>query len=175
MRTPNLAIIERVRDRLRERLHVEDVFRHGVCLYASHILCEELHAAGQVPMLQAGTALWKFRESETGHTHVGFEWDSRSGRVRIPGALPEIHVWVYVRNTETLIDLMLPHFERLVPEIGFVQEIPFPEYFWDTPNNLPDHTVYRPEVEPTFLAIGLLQREFGQLLYLPPQMQKTQK
>jgi hypothetical protein len=60
-------------------------------------------------MLQAGSCQWPMVDKDDGHkaTHFSYQWepDNRMTRLCISqGALPEMHVWLALRNPDTLID-----------------------------------------------------------------------
>lgn len=110
--------------------HVRDDNRHMTCLAHAVAACRALRAAGLNPVLQAGTMNWLAVAPEyddgVSATHFSYEWQpfttsmdhvTALHRVVHLRELPEIHVWVYLRDRHEMIDLTTRYHKQRAMEL----------------------------------------------------------
>lgn len=157
------------RDRVWGALRTEMFQRHGLtfggCLHWAVAGYRQLRADGFQPLLQAGTALWPYvpasLDDGTSNTHYGFEWDPRSPaslRAVRAGNLPEMHVWLALPETRTIIDFTTWEWSTRAAGggISWHPDLLPPNYLWT--QALPERVVYRPVPEACRLAMYLARK-----------------
>jgi len=83
-------------------------------------------------------------------------------------ALPEIHVWVGLVETQEVIDFSVRNLREAAGEAGLEWTAADPpRYIWATQDNLPDWVVYTPHATASLLACKLLWN-----LYKPAYLSK---
>lgn len=171
-------IVDEVRRRTAAHAKVpeRDVFESGLCLYVSHFLLEVLREKFRDPstlLLQAGTALWQFRNHEHGMTHVGYEWsddldfNAKLASIGNGGVMPEFHSWVVLRHNKLVIDLCTPRFRHIASALGHETVIEIPDRVWCGVEDLPATCRYQPTLKASGFAFACLLKEFGDLPYFP--------
>lgn len=140
----------------------------GQCLYFAHAVATVLHLLGLRPVIQAGSMQWPRmrREEDDGvtNTHFAYMWQPdhpESIMARAVGALPEIHVWVGLVETQELIDFSTRHFRRHAEACGvkWTAEDP-PAFLWAPAASLPDWVLYTPDRDATLYAASVLGKLF---------------
>lgn len=152
----------------------EHLADQGACLYWAQTTMRELALRGYTPLLQAGTMLWRIvppsQDDGIRPTHFGYEWtpdEPFSQKALAAGLLPELHIWVAVRETQELVDFSTAYLPRIAKErYGFEwnTELP-PEYIFGRP---PEDAFYRPLLP----AIKFVWGFIAQKLATPEQREK---
>ena len=150
--------------------------RPGLCLYYTHHVASILHEHGLSPLIQAGSLQWPRimpdEDDGVSATHFAYMWSPRSISslaAMCTGALPEMHVWAALANTQELIDFSTRHIKAHAATFGFSWSAPNPpSYLWATFDHIPDRVVYTPNRDATLLACRILDE-----LYLPKYLEVT--
>jgi hypothetical protein len=161
--------------RLKERIYNETLRQYidwygaehganGSCLYWSLTAGLVLQRHGIRSILQAGTMLWPMAEDTgTNETHFGYQWDPTdigSQAALEVGAMPEIHIWIVLPETQEIIDFSVRHLPRLAALDGktWTKETP-PDFLWVKKEQMPDGVIYRAEVGATLWLIRKLAQD----------------
>ena len=156
------AITEVLRDRIPEQTW-------GKCLYIAHAVATVLHKNGLRPVIQAGSLQWPImdRADDDGrsNTHFAYMWspgDPASIMAQHAGGLPEMHVWVGLVESQTLIDFATRDLKKHAEACGLVwRSGDPPDYLWTTAYSLPDWVVYTPSLDATLYACRILKSLFA--------------
>lgn len=130
------------------------------CLYWSYQLVLRLAKEGVRGLIQAGDAMWPRVRPEqddgVSPTHFSYVWDKHEAMDKIlRGIFPEIHVWVGIPESQTIIDLTTKYWpERCQQLIGcdWPGDKP-PDYLWVHGDELPNGVIYNPKVDATLFAM----------------------
>lgn len=135
--------------------------REGLCLYYAGTVMETLQSYGYKALIQGGSLLWPRIKPEEDDgvmdTHFSYMWSPETLESQIAmslGALPEMHVWVGLIDTQEIVDFSTRHLKEAATNRGhkWIANDP-PSYFWG--NQLPDWVRYRPNVEASLLALEI--------------------
>lgn len=140
----------------------------GKCLYIAHAVATVLHKNGFRPVIQAGSMQWPIipRDQDDGadNSHFAYMWnpeDPASIAARLAGGLPEMHVWVGLVESQTLIDFSTRDIRRHAEACGLVwRSGDPPRYLWARADEMPDWVVYTPNRNATLYACTILQHLF---------------
>jgi hypothetical protein len=146
-------------------LQIEKTFRRvkpanikasGACLVWSFATLAVLTSKNIRAVLQAGTCMWpRIRpEQDDGicDTHFGYQWSPATKESLIAvanGKMPEIHIWVAIPKTQTIIDFSTREFPNQCKEL-IGQDWPGdrpPKYLWCTVDELPERVLYKPNMD----------------------------
>jgi hypothetical protein len=151
----NQKLLEQIQ---RESRHLNG--KSGACLYYAHVAMSVFHEAGVKACLQAGDLNWPIMPQEkddgVSPTHFSFVWspDTLSSRTAVAlGALPEIHVWVGLVDTQEIVDFSTGHLREIAEECGLVWATPDPpDYVWADAEHMPEGVLYKPNLDATLYA-----------------------
>jgi hypothetical protein len=77
------------------------------------------------------------------------------------GALPEIHVWVGLLDTNEIVDFSTGHLREIAEECGLTWATPDPpDYVWAGADTMPEGVVYTPNMDATLYAGRTLWKLF---------------
>jgi hypothetical protein len=156
-------IAETVRDHV--RIYWPDLEpRYGSCLHHSLIGLLELQKHGIEAQLQAGSISWPIihPEDDDGvcNTHFSMMWEPHnptSMQSVMTGGIPEMHAWLGIPETQTLIDFATHEIKNTcggVTDLAWNSDDP-PDYLWVTGEELPPGVIYRPDMGATKFAYSL--------------------
>lgn len=144
------------------------------CLYFMELGLTVLERSGIRCIPACGTARFQMRkyvEGEDKPTHLSFEWNTPSGGEygeakaapisRTATALPEMHCFIFLPDTQEIVDFSTRSIPRFAERIGFKFEPEFvpPTYYWEHPAVLHPVAMYIPNVDATKLAIKILKQQ----------------
>lgn len=140
----------------------------GACLDTSMETVLTLQRRGVRAILQAGSASWPRVRPEqddgVSATHFSYEWQADRAeqfRALAAGHLPEIHCWVGIPSTDTLIDLTTGDWIAAAAKFGFDWPgDPPPPFLYAT--TLPPRVVYSVDVRATMFALTVASHAFGE-------------
>ena len=138
----------------------------GLCLYYARETVAVLRHNGIKAVLQAGSMQWPIVKPEdddgVSNTHFAYMWEPDHPLSILAtkfGALPEIHVWVGLPETQEVVDFSTRYFKEAAEERGLKwrTEDP-PQYLWA--HELPNWVRYVPNRDATIFAMKLLIESF---------------
>lgn len=148
----------------------------GSCLYRAAAMMVALRERGERAQIQAGSALWQFREiAEPEPDTFGYEWDRTSPLAlaaveraiagRPPELMPEMHCWVAVERPRSewwIIDPSAGQFPAMCERVlGLAWEVERPPVcLWAPVQHLPKRCRrMAADGEAIALAIGMLSAQ----------------
>ena len=149
---------------LAERLWKPEMSRieGGKCVFYSAAALLLFKRLGINVALQAGSLSWPVihLEEDDGkcNTHFSYMWEGLTTKnvdILVSGRLPEMHVWVVLPDTKSLVDFTTGDLKKHAAKVGVTWSGPEPlEYFWDT--HTPSGVVYTPDKVATRVAMQLI-------------------
>jgi hypothetical protein len=174
----NRTIRDDIYRRTREAVSAEQPHLAGNCLeFAWHgYQIITAYAGAPRTIIQAGSASWPRLAVDDGvsPTHFSYEWNAddpntrlfASGLIQVvprsdghfQAALPEMHVWLAIPDSEEIIDFTTGLWPTACREmIGHEWLAPLPpEYLWTFGSRLPDGVRYVPDRAAIDLVIAVL-------------------
>ena len=146
-----IELVEQVQDTFRRVYEPRGMPADAGCLLWSCAVLHTLHQNGVNGVLQAGSSNWpllpRHLDDGVSSTHFGYVFEADVAKVRFAqGWLPEVHVWVVVPETETLIDMTTAYqpaqCRKMIGKEFHPESVP-PPYFWDKFDRLPDWWRYK--------------------------------
>lgn len=134
------------------------------CLYYMHAGLVTLDQAGIQCVPAAGTAQWQIApDTGSNHTYFAFEWGGSKEGARHATIsagktpLPEMHCWIWLPQTQEVVDFSAGYIPTIAKALGFTFELPPPpSYIWARPKSLFPRSVYWPNRDATQYAIATL-------------------
>lgn len=142
-----------------------------MCLYWAYFGVYELLRCGVRAVLQAGDAAWLRVSKEAydageQHTHWAYIWSPETPWSQLAmqnGCLPECHVWLGLPDQQQIVDFTTGSWPRLAKEAGVEWSgASPPKFFWGGFQDLPDYTLYRPQVEAIDYVRSMLRESIKQ-------------
>jgi len=166
---PREKMVKDIRELAEKLWHDQmSVIKGGKCVFYSAATMMHFKCLGIQCYLQAGSMSWpciKMEEDDgVSPTHFSFEWEgyTQANVMRmVSGALPEMHVWVGIPETNEIVDLSvgtLPEQAKEIAKIEWKGPRP-PNFLWT--NVLPENVRYVPEKGATTLAYKLIFSMFA--------------
>lgn len=145
------------------------VFHSGRCLFYAFHTIEVLRERGVRAVVQAGSAGWPRipPEQDDGKstTHFSYMWspDTPMSREAVSrGALPEIHVWAGLLESQEIIDFTTRYWVEQARTLGGFDwpGTPPPEFFWGHGREL-NGAFYQSNREATEYAVATMAKVYG--------------
>lgn len=159
------AIHRRVQGRMRRWYGEERATSGMACLYFMQCGLVELKQHGFDCWPAAGTAHFEMQPDNGKMSHFSFEWGGDPNaelrrQATLTGdqvSLPEMHCWIYLPDTQDIVDFSTGHIPTLAKSMGFEWKVKEPPpYIWARPQSLWPRAIYIPVREATRLAIQTL-------------------
>ncbi len=154
-------IYERVQRRMRT-WYGTVVERSGqACLYYMHAGIVTLRQCNIHAVEACGSAHWQCQpDNGKDMTHFGFEWggdpdhELRRQVITDKIGLPEMHCWIWLPQTQEVVDFSAGFVPTLAKAMGFEWKVELPPpYYWAGPKSLFPRAVYIPNRDATQLAV----------------------
>lgn len=141
------------------------------CFYWSVVGATHLCHKGIKANVMAGSMSWpriKLPEEDDGiiNTHFSYIWEPNSPatiKAILEGRMPEMHVWIYLLDTDEIIDLTTRYLVSQCTKLTGMRwsAPPPPDYLWCNRNDLPPDVVYQEHDSANKFAITLLIKIFN--------------
>ena len=149
---------------------------YGGCFYLAHFGALQIMEHGYTPLIQAGSMSWPIIDPKDDDgvccTHFSYVWGetvlSPEIHLLVHGVLPEIHIWLAIRETGEIVDFSTNELKSqalLTAGLEWKAKDP-PKFVWCIPDHLPEWVVYRPDTDAIKFVLRMLYRVF-QPPYLP--------
>lgn len=130
------------------------------CLWWAYFTCQVLNEKGIRAQLQVGSCFWPREWDAEGCMRFGYQYEPgphNFQRITDDGTLPEIHCWVAIAETETIIDATTGYWPVVALAMGhdWPGEKP-PQFFWSQEEGLPKGVTYVADREAISIAYSLL-------------------
>jgi hypothetical protein len=149
---------------LAERLWKKEMSRieGGKCVLYTAAALLIFKRRGVDAAVQAGSMSWPVirLEEDDGkcNTHFSYMWEGLTPanvEILLAGRLPEMHVWIALPGTKSIVDLTTGELRKHAEKIGLTWSSPDPhKYFWDT--HTPPGVVYTPHRSAVQVAAQLI-------------------
>lgn len=129
------VVVDRCRHFARQ--HLSDDLHQAGCVYWAGVLAAELRAVGRSAQLQAGSAYFRISEQDPAERFI-YQWQGVNEEnllCLVRGVLPELHAWVYLSDSNEVIDLTTGQQAAQALELeGLPCEYPHKPFVWDEAN-----------------------------------------
>ena len=160
-------LVAEIKERVKqEAKHLENSI--GACLQYAHHTADVINEYGIRALIQGGTMCWPRvtpeQDDGVSSTHFSYVWepDSKTSRFALAfGALPEIHVWVGIPETNEIVDLTTGKFPEACPVLlgePWLGPRP-PDYLWQ--KGCPERVVYEANQEATLYALLMIFKRYN--------------
>ena len=158
-------MVLKIEERFKSMFPQVPVNSSGRCLHWAAAAHRELFFHGFKPTIKAGSMNWpivpEHLDDGVSATHFSYEFEAHNPINLLSmatGNLPEMHVWVWLTDTNETVDLSTRSLQeqcaRLTGNRLHWLAPPPPKYLWT--DMLPDGTYYRENIQATKIAIQAL-------------------